>query len=40
MLAIDVANLYGTDVRSVNQVVKRNINRFPDNFFSTNKTRV
>ena len=32
ILAIDVANLYGTDVRSVNQVVKRNINRFPDNF--------
>ena len=32
MLAVDVANLYGTDVRSVNQVVKRNINRFPDNF--------
>ena len=32
ILASDVANLYGTDVRSVNQVVKRNINRFPEDF--------
>jgi len=32
MLASDVAKLYNTDVRSVNQVVKRNINRFPEDF--------
>ena len=32
MLASDVAKLYNSEVRIINQVVKRNINRFPSNF--------
>ena len=32
MLASDVAKLYNSEVRIINQVVKRNINRFPTNF--------
>ncbi len=32
MLASDVARLYNSEVRIINQVVKRNINRFPENF--------
>ena len=32
MLASDVAKLYNTETKIINQVVKRNINRFPSNF--------
>lgn len=32
MLASDVAKLYNSETRIVNQVVKRNINRFPEEF--------
>jgi len=32
MLASDVATLYRTEVKRINEVVKRNINRFPENF--------
>ena len=32
MIASDVAKLYNSEVRIINQVVKRNINRFPNNF--------
>lgn len=32
MLASDVARLYNTETKKVNQVVKRNLNRFPEEF--------
>lgn len=32
MLASDVANLYSSETKIINQVVKRNKNRFPENF--------
>ena len=32
ILASDVAKLYKTETRIINQVVKRNINRFPEEF--------
>lgn len=32
MLATDVAKIYNSEVRIINQVVKRNINRFPLDF--------
>ena len=32
MLASDVAILYNTETRIINQVVKRNLNRFPESF--------
>ncbi|MBR3362787.1 MAG: ORF6N domain-containing protein [Bacilli bacterium] len=32
MLASDVARLYNSEVRIINQVVKRNLKRFPENF--------
>ncbi len=32
MIASDVAKLYNSEVRIINQVVKRNIKRFPNNF--------
>ncbi len=32
MLDSDVAMLYQCETRSINQAVKRNINRFPDKF--------
>lgn len=32
MLASDVAKIYNSEVRVINQVVKRNMNRFPVNF--------
>ena len=32
MLDFDLAALYGYEVRALNQQVKRNINRFPDDF--------
>ena len=32
MIASDVAKIYNSEVRIINQVVKRNINRFPNNF--------
>ena len=32
MLASDVAKLYNSETKIINQVVKRNINRFPDDF--------
>lgn len=32
MLARDVAILYNTETKIINQVVKRNINRFPESF--------
>lgn len=32
MLASDVARLYNSETKIINQVVKRNINRFPENF--------
>ena len=32
MLASDVAILYNSETKIINQVVKRNINRFPDDF--------
>lgn len=32
MLASDVAKLYDSETKIINQVVKRNINRFPDDF--------
>lgn len=32
MLASDVAKLYNTETRIINQVVRRNINRFPEEF--------
>jgi formaldehyde-activating enzyme involved in methanogenesis len=32
MLAKDLADIYETDVRSINQAVKRNIERFPADF--------
>lgn len=32
MLASDVAKLYHSETKIINQVVKRNINRFPSNF--------
>ena len=32
MLASDVAKLYNSETKVINQVVKRNINRFPDDF--------
>lgn len=32
MFASDVAKLYNSETRIVNQVVKRNINRFPEEF--------
>ena len=39
MLASDVAKLYNSEVRIINQVVKRNIKRFPEDFcFQLTKT--
>lgn len=32
MLDIDLAVLYSVETRTLNQAVKRNINRFPDSF--------
>ena len=32
MLSIHLANLYGVETRVLNQAVKRNIGRFPDDF--------
>ena len=32
MLDFDLASLYGYEVRTLNQQVKRNINRFPEDF--------
>ena len=32
MLASDVAKLYNSETKIINQVVKRNINRFPEDF--------
>jgi hypothetical protein len=32
MLSIDLAGLYGVEPRALNQAVKRNIDRFPDDF--------
>ena len=32
MFDFDLANIYGYDVRTMNQQVKRNINRFPEDF--------
>lgn len=32
MLASDVAKLYNSETKIINQVVKRNINRFPEEF--------
>jgi len=32
MLASDVAKLYNSETKIINQVVKRNVNRFPDDF--------
>ena len=32
MLDRDLAELYGVETRALNQAVKRNIDRFPDNF--------
>lgn len=34
MLDFDLAELYGVDTRSLNQAVKRNIDRFPEDFMS------
>ena len=39
MLDRDLAELYGVEVRAINQAVKRNQGRFPDDFmFKVNKT--
>ena len=32
MLSSDVAKLYQVETRRINEVIKRNINRFPDSF--------
>jgi hypothetical protein len=32
MLDFDLAEMYGVETRVLNQAVKRNINRFPDDF--------
>ena len=32
MLSSDVAKLYQVDTKVLNQTIKRNINRFPDDF--------
>ena len=32
MLPSDVAKLYQVETRRINEVIKRNINRFPDSF--------
>ena len=32
ILASDVAKLYNSETKIINQVVKRNINRFPEHF--------
>lgn len=32
MVAVDLAEVYGTSVRALNQAVSRNSNRFPDDF--------
>ena len=38
MLDSDVARLYGYDTKRINEIVKRNINRFPEDFcFKLNK---
>ena len=38
MLSEDLANLYGVEVKVLNRAVKRNIERFPDDFmFQLNK---
>ena len=38
MLDRDLAELYGVETRALNQAVKRNIDRFPDDFlFRLNK---
>lgn len=39
MLASDVAKLYNSETKIIDQVIKRNINRFPDSFcFQLTKT--
>ena len=39
MLDFDLADLYNVETRVLNQAVKRNIKRFPDDFmFQLNKT--
>ena len=32
MLSVDLAELYGVETRALNQAVKRNIKRFPEDF--------
>lgn len=32
MLSSDIANLYQVETRRINEVIKRNIDRFPDSF--------
>jgi hypothetical protein len=32
MLDADLAELYGVEIRALNQAVKRNLERFPDDF--------
>ena len=32
MLSSDVAKLYQVETRRINEIIKRNIKRFPDNF--------
>ena len=32
MIDVDLADLYGTTTKALNQAVKRNIDRFPDDF--------
>ncbi len=32
MLSVDLAHLYGVSVKALNQAVKRNLVRFPDDF--------
>ena len=33
MLSSDVAKLYHVETRRINEVIKRNINRFPEDFY-------
>ena len=37
MLDFDLAFLYGVETKALNQAVKRNINRFPEDFMFINK---
>ena len=32
ILAVDLAHIYGVETRALNQAVKRNIEKFPDDF--------